>query len=47
MELVQPYSSEGKCNRRGCYGVELERTKEKRETKEELAQNSKRASFSC
>jgi hypothetical protein len=30
MELYQPYSSKGKCNREVGYGVEPTRTKEKR-----------------
>jgi hypothetical protein len=37
MELDRPYSSRGKCNREGSYGVEPTRTKEKRKAKENNA----------
>jgi hypothetical protein len=45
MELDRPYSSKGKCSAEGGYGVEPKRTKEKRKTKEELAENNRRGSW--
>jgi hypothetical protein len=47
MELDQSYSSKGKCNRGGGYGVEPTRTKEKRKAKEELTENNARGSLGC
>jgi hypothetical protein len=45
MELDRPYSSKGKCNREGDFGVEP--TKEKRKAKEEFAENNTRESLGC
>jgi hypothetical protein len=42
MELDRPYSSNGKCNREGGFGVEPTRTNEKREAKEVLAENERK-----
>jgi hypothetical protein len=47
MELNRPYSSKGKCNREGGYGVEPTRTKEKGKAKEELAESNTRETWAA